>query len=226
MIQQPCVRRPAGARPALGVSAAFVAFFVLVGLVAVTISGCGRSAGDDTPAGQDQPAVAPPSATPAGGALSASATEMLAWLPGDNAVPGWVRATSPRHFGPASLWEYINGAAESYLAFDFQELLTLDFAHAAHGLRVTVDLYRMASPLGAFGIYAQETNPAAEFLSVGAEGQLSGTAASLWSGSAYVKLTSGDRHAELAPGQRAQAADNRPRHCGPPPRPAGIGRIP
>jgi len=173
-----------------------LAVVVLCGVLA----GCNRSAGQP-PASQQ--AQAPPLAA----ALPDSARPLLGWLPADNGVPGWLRAGQPRHFGPGTLWEHIDGAAETYLGFGFEELVTVDYTNAATGLQVTVDLYRMSDAVGAFGIYAQETNPAAEFLAVGAEGYLNGTALNLWAGSCYAKLTSGKDHPSLAAALRALAAD-------------------
>ena len=178
------------------------------------------------PSAAASPSAATPAQTTAAGELSESARQMLAWLPEDNVVPGWTRSKQPRQFGPANLWEYIDGAAESYLGFDFEELVTLDYTNASNGLRVTVDLYRMAAPLSAFGIYAQETNPAAEFLDIGAEGHLSGTALTLWTGSCYVKLTSGTKHADLPAALRALGAEIGRRIGGDTKRPAQFDRFP
>ncbi len=44
-------------------------------------------------------------------------------------------------------------------------------------------------PIHAFGIYCQERNPDYEFLEIGSEGYLGGTALNFWKGPYYVKLT-------------------------------------
>lgn len=192
-----------------------LAVVVLCGLLA----GCNRSAGPPPASQQAQP---PPLAA----ALPDSAGPLLAWLPADNAVPGWLRAGPPRHFGSDALWEHIDGAADAYLGFGFGDLVTADYTNAATGLQVTVELYRMSDAVGAFGIYAQEANPAAEFLSVGAEGYLNGTALNLWAGSCYAKLTSGKDHPSLAAALRALAADIGRRIGADAKRPAQFDRFP
>jgi len=69
-------------------------------------------------------------------------------------IPGWQLAAEPVAYPPDKLWEVINGAAEQYLAYGVQELLTCDLA--ADDIQVTVNLYDMGSPLNAYGIYGTE----------------------------------------------------------------------
>ena len=52
-----------------------------------------------------------------------------------------------------------------------------------------LDVYRLADPRGAFGIYSQEVSPDADFRPIGAEGYAHGTVVNFWSGPYYVKLT-------------------------------------
>jgi len=110
-------------------------------------------------------------------------------LPEDNAVPGWVRSDAPRFFGPGDLWEYINGAAESYLSYGFEEVVSAELTHAGMNAQAVVDIYRMEDSRNAFGIYTQELNPDSEFRRIGVEGYLGGTALNFWAGKYYVKLT-------------------------------------
>jgi hypothetical protein len=146
------------------------------------LAGCNPSA----PQQEISTTSSPTQATPN---LPETARQMLGWLPGDNDVNGWTRAGAPRHFVPASLWRYIDGGAETYLRFNFAELVGLDYLDRTTGLEVCADLYRMDSPIGAFGVYAQELNPEATFLAVGSEGYTDGTFLAMWKGSYYLKLT-------------------------------------
>jgi hypothetical protein len=84
----------------------------------------------------------------------------------------------------------------------------------------------MANPLGAFGIYAQELNPAATFLAVGGEGSFDKTSFTLWTGSCYLKLASGKDHPQLAAGLKALAAEVARRAGGTTERPAQFDRFP
>jgi len=151
---------------------------------------------------------------------------MLAWLPGDNVVPGWTPQGQPRHFVAANLWEYIDGGAEAYLRFDFQEVVAVTYVNRAAGLEIAADLYRMANPLGAFGIYAQELNPAANVVAVGGEGSFDRTAFTLWTGPCYLKLASDKDDPQLEAGLKALAAEVAKRVGGATARPAQFDRFP
>lgn len=122
-------------------------------------------------------------------AVSPDSRELMALLPEDNAVEGWTRKSEVRFFGPDDLFEYINGAAENYLIYDFQQVLTTEYSHAQKESEAVVEIYRMRDPRSAFGIYASELNTDSEFLQIGSEGYLGGTALHFWSGPYYAKIT-------------------------------------
>lgn len=64
----------------------------------------------------------------------------------------WKIATTPRYFGPENLYDLINGGSEIFLAYGFRQIATIDYKNDAHPtVTVTVEVYDMASPLGAFG---------------------------------------------------------------------------
>jgi len=104
-------------------------------------------------------------------------------------VPGWARSPKITMYGAASLWEYINGAAEQYLAYEFQDLATATYTRAAGGT-ATVEIYRMADPVHAYGIYAQELSPTASRVAVGVEGRAGKNSLKFWSNEFYVKVAS------------------------------------
>ncbi len=82
-------------------------------------------------------------------------------------IPGWTVASEPGACDRESLWEYINGAAEQYLNYGYQELNYCDVA--AGELVVTVNLYDMGSPINAFGLYTIQKPGKAKPLSIGGE---------------------------------------------------------
>ncbi len=122
-------------------------------------------------------------------ALSPESRQLMALLPGDNAVAGWIRKPEVRFFNPDDLFEFINGAAENYLIYGFEEVVTAEYSHAQDASEAVVEIYRMKDPRNALGIYASELNPDSEFLTIGAEGYLGGTALHFWSGPYYAKIT-------------------------------------
>jgi hypothetical protein len=101
---------------------------------------------------------------------------------------GWTRAREIQMFSPADLWEYIDGAAEQYLTYGFQDLATSKYTDGA-GAAVTADIYRMTDAVHAFGIYRQEVTPKARPVPVGVEGRSGSNGLKFWTGSFYVKLT-------------------------------------
>jgi len=141
------------------------------------------SCGSREQAGREEPAAAPATSS------DPERQELASLLPGDNAVAGWSAADQPRFFGPGDLWEYINGAADGYLAYGFRQVVTAEYSHAETQSQAVIDIYRMQDPRNAFGIYTQELNPDSDFRPIGAEGYLGGTALNFWSGPHYVKLT-------------------------------------
>lgn len=60
-----------------------------------------------------------------------------------------------RHFSPENLWDYINGAAEGYLVYEFENLTVKEYEHDLYG-SLKVELYRHSSVPMAFGIYSLE----------------------------------------------------------------------
>ncbi len=73
-------------------------------------------------------------------------------LPQEMTSLGLVRDGGVLHFAGDSLFNYINGAAEMYHKYDFEEVHVGKYRK--DGGEVTVDIYRFASPDMAFGMYA------------------------------------------------------------------------
>ena len=151
-------------------------------IVFLCIAGfCLASCGDKESGSKGTEVATPPAA-------SEVSPQLLALLPANNAVPGWAMSQKPRSFTAANLWEFIDGAADGYLAYGFQEVVSADYAQEGTGYQAVVDIYQMKDPLNAFGIYTQERNPQSQFLKIGNEGCSGGTSLNFWTGS-YVKIT-------------------------------------
>ncbi|MCK7482372.1 MAG: hypothetical protein M0C28_38550 [Candidatus Moduliflexus flocculans] len=103
-------------------------------------------------------------------------------------LEGWAPAEAPRGYFPESLFEYINGAAESYLSYDFRELVVADFQKKGTEATLTAEIYDMGDPLNAFGIYGAERYPENEPVGVGDLDYLEGEALNFLAGRYYVKL--------------------------------------
>ena len=103
-------------------------------------------------------------------------------------LAGWSLSEAPRSYFPESLFEYIDGAAESYLSYDFRELLVVDLEKEGTGPTVTLEIYDMGLPLNAFGIFAAERYPENKTVGLGEMGYIEGEALNFLSGRFYVKL--------------------------------------
>ena len=76
-------------------------------------------------------------------------------------VDAWTPSEAPRSFFPENLFEYIDGAAESYLSYEFRELLVVDLVKKGTEATLTLEIYDMGSPVNAFGIFGAERYPEA-----------------------------------------------------------------
>jgi len=104
-------------------------------------------------------------------------------------IPGWNQAGEIQTFIPKTLYEYINGAADLYLSYDFEELKVAEYVNDRKA-SVIVDVYRHATPTDAFGIYSQERLPIAKYLDIGVQGYYEKNALNFLRGSYYVKINS------------------------------------
>lgn len=126
--------------------------------------------------------LAPAAAAPQ---ARAGSPEMAALVP---KPAGWALTEAPRSYFPDDLFEYIDGAAESYLSYDFRELLVADFEKTGTKATLTVEIYDMGLPVNAFGIFAAERYPESKPVSLGELGYVEGEALNFLDGRYYVKM--------------------------------------
>jgi hypothetical protein len=104
-------------------------------------------------------------------------------------LTGWKQYGDIQTFSPKDLFEYINGAADLYLSYDFQELKVAEYQNEKKA-SVTIEMYRHKTPIHAFGIYSQERLSDANFLDIGAQGYSETDILNFVSGNYYVKMSS------------------------------------
>jgi len=100
---------------------------------------------------------------------------------------GWQMQDSPSLYDSGTLYQYINGAAESYLSYNFRQLAVANYENAG-GDSVSVEIYQHASPRDGFGIYSQEKPDSGNFLSMGSEGYGESILLNFVQGRYYVKI--------------------------------------
>jgi len=104
-------------------------------------------------------------------------------------VTGWKQSGDIQTYIPPTLYEYINGAADLYLMYDFEELKVAEYLNERKA-SVIVDVYRHKTSTHAFGIYSQERLPNANFIDVGAQGYIENNVFNFLTGPYYVKISS------------------------------------
>jgi len=67
-----------------------------------------------------------------------------------------------------SLWDFINGAADGYLAFGFENVHVREYKKGRNIIKV--EIYRHKDKTNAFGIYASERSPSFRYLNLGSQG--------------------------------------------------------
>lgn len=122
-------------------------------------------------------------------APAAAADPEKTLLPPSGFSPGWILEGPIKKYSADDLFEYINGEAELYLQHGFQDLVSgfyLNERNEKQGL--SADLYRMASPLEAFGIYARYRGMGVRIVAVGMEGFVSAAQMMFCQGRYFVQL--------------------------------------
>ena len=111
-------------------------------------------------------------------------------------MESWNQTEEAQTYYPESLFEYINGAAEAYLSYEFKELVVAQYKlnDAAHN--ISIEIYDMGNSSNAFGIYSAERFPENQFIDIGLQGYLEEGALNFFEGSYYVKLLCFDCEAQ------------------------------
>jgi len=105
-------------------------------------------------------------------------------------MEGWKLSEKLQSFFPEDLYEYIDGAAESYLGYDFKELVVAQFQKAGTGASVTLEIYDMGNGTNAFGIFSAERFPENKAVDVGTLGYVEGEVLNFVAGKEYIKIMS------------------------------------
>ncbi len=105
-------------------------------------------------------------------------------------IKDWTIAGEKQYFSRDNLYDYINGASDFYLAYDFQDLWVVDYKDNA-GRILTLELYRHGSAMQTFGIYTEERPQIAQLLEIGAQGFMESGAIFFLAADYYVKIYNG-----------------------------------
>jgi len=110
-------------------------------------------------------------------------------------VPGLENPAEPARYSADNLFEYINGAADVFIGYDFEQLFSMTYS-GKEGQSIIADIYRHADPACGFGIYSQEKPRQGDFLNVGTEGYYESGVLNFFLGRFYVKIAAFDLGAD------------------------------
>jgi hypothetical protein len=128
-------------------------------------------------------------------------------------MPDWTFTGAPRYFGPSNLYDLINGGAEIYVELGLKEMVTADYkSKKQRAVTVTLEIYDMGSPLGAFGRVARFLNGQSDPSRAGeglpealsTRGLLGDTDLIFWKGRHLVHVTAMDESPEATPESMAK----------------------
>lgn len=118
-----------------------------------------------------------------------AAVDMENYVPPGSCGAGWQIEGKLSFYDRETLSDRINGEAELYFPYGFDRMVAARYASGKNSAAgIDLEIYRMGSPLDAFGIYANYKQEGGRSLSVGAESNLSGSQLFLYQGRYFVHL--------------------------------------
>jgi len=103
-------------------------------------------------------------------------------------IMDWSFQEEPQTYIPGTLFEYIDGASEAYLSYDFKELIVGNYQKKGSETTLTLEIYNMGTPLNAFGIFSSERFPESPEAGLGVAGYLEEEVLNFIAGPYYIKL--------------------------------------
>ena len=104
-------------------------------------------------------------------------------------IQGWTLLCDSTVYTRETLWEYIDGAADLFVSYGFQDL-HIAYYRSSPDVEIRVESYRHGSSENAYGIYSQERSPDNPAAAYGAEGYADEGLLNFVAGPWYMKLSS------------------------------------
>jgi hypothetical protein len=101
-------------------------------------------------------------------------------------LSGYKKVMNYPVFTKDNLWDFIDGAAESYIAYGFIDLNVAEYKKGKNVIKL--EIYRHSDNTQAFGIYSTERSPSFRYLMLGAQGYKADGAINFFKGNYYVKI--------------------------------------
>jgi hypothetical protein len=120
--------------------------------------------------------------------MSMAEENVASFLP--NSLSGWRKSEATRIFDRENLFDYINGGAEVYLAYDFKRLAVQSYGiekgDSSQGSSITVEIWQMSSAIDAYGVYSLDHLQ--EDVDIGQKGGYDTGVLRFWKGRYFVKI--------------------------------------
>jgi hypothetical protein len=104
-------------------------------------------------------------------------------LPSD--IGGWTRSRDDQAFNRDGIFDYLDGAGELYLAFDFRIVFVREYAKP-DAPSIVVEIYQMSSSADAFGIFTQDND--GQEVKLGEDALYGAGLLRFWKNSVFVRI--------------------------------------
>jgi hypothetical protein len=128
--------------------------------------------------------------------------DLAAYLPAADRVPGWRPDGEIQRYAGEDLFVYIDGGAEIYHEYGFRRVVARDY-RSASGKSVTLEVFEMADPRAAYGVFSFKASGRGRRIPVGQAADLEDYYLNIWKGSCQVTVTGFDESPECLAGVRA-----------------------
>ena len=116
-------------------------------------------------------------------------------FPPANVIEPWQYREDPKTYNDQTLYEYIDGAADLYIEFGFQLLITRELYWQDHS--IMIEMYRMSDSTSSWGIFSSFKNPQSENLEDFKFAYSTPYSLSFVAGNYYVAIQSGESSEEI-----------------------------
>ncbi len=126
--------------------------------------------------------------------------------PGSSLFPqitDW-KLSEPRIWGPHNLYTPINGAADMFLSYNFEEMQAADYSTDSN--YISVEVYRHKTPIDAFGAYSQERPDRDIYSDIGVQAYSEDTYIHLLANRYYIKIRTANSDDKSRPAMERIAA--------------------
>jgi hypothetical protein len=101
-------------------------------------------------------------------------------------LQGYKKVSNYPVYTADNLWDFINGAADTYLSYGFEDVHVAEYAKGKNNIKL--EIYKHKDDIQTFGIYSSERSPSFRYLNIGAQGYKTEGNLNFFKGKYYVKI--------------------------------------